>query len=199
MADVLASPAWMTPLPVPTVDRTDKRWKSNAFWRGDVWPPTNYQVATGLAALRRSPHPGIQSLLEISQLGALPLTTEDVLAIVERERPHGVIVQFGGQTPLSLSLPLERAGVSILRTPPDAIDRAEDREQFQAMLKKLGLVQPENGTATTVTLTPAAAATGTTATNRRAGCQRCRRYSGYRPPSGCRPRPPLYRSRPTPP
>ena len=50
MAEVLASPAWMTPLPVPTVDRTDKRWKSSAFWRGDVWPPTNYQIASGLAA-----------------------------------------------------------------------------------------------------------------------------------------------------
>jgi putative isomerase len=50
MARVLASPAWMTPLPVPTVDRTDKRWKSDAFWRGDVWPPTNYQIASGLAA-----------------------------------------------------------------------------------------------------------------------------------------------------
>lgn len=50
MAAVLASPAWMTPLPVPTVDRTDKRWKSDAFWRGDVWPPTNYQIASGLAA-----------------------------------------------------------------------------------------------------------------------------------------------------
>jgi putative isomerase len=49
MAEVLASPAWMTPLPVPTVDRTDKRWKSDAFWRGDVWPPTNYQIASGLA------------------------------------------------------------------------------------------------------------------------------------------------------
>jgi putative isomerase len=50
MAVVLASPAWQTPLPVPTVERTDKRWKSSAFWRGDVWPPTNYQIATGLAA-----------------------------------------------------------------------------------------------------------------------------------------------------
>jgi putative isomerase len=50
MAEVLASPAWQTPLPVPTVDRSDKRWKSNAFWRGDVWPPTNYQIAGGLAA-----------------------------------------------------------------------------------------------------------------------------------------------------
>jgi len=50
MAEVLGSPAWMTPLPVPTVDRTDERWKSDAFWRGDVWPPTNYQIASGLAA-----------------------------------------------------------------------------------------------------------------------------------------------------
>jgi hypothetical protein len=49
MAEVLASPAWMTPLPVPTVARTDKRWRSDAFWRGDVWPPTNYQIASGLA------------------------------------------------------------------------------------------------------------------------------------------------------
>ena len=49
MAEVLATPAWQTPLPVPTVDRTDARWKSNAFWRGDVWPPTNYQIACGLA------------------------------------------------------------------------------------------------------------------------------------------------------
>ncbi len=50
MAEVLASPAWQTPLPLPTVDRTDRRWKSIAFWRGDVWPPTNYQIASGLAA-----------------------------------------------------------------------------------------------------------------------------------------------------
>ena len=50
MAEVLATPSWQTPLPVPTVDRTDKRWKSSAFWRGDVWPSTNYQIASGLAA-----------------------------------------------------------------------------------------------------------------------------------------------------
>ena len=50
MAEVLRTPAWQTPLPVPTVDRTDKRWKSDAFWRGDVWPSTNYQIASGLAA-----------------------------------------------------------------------------------------------------------------------------------------------------
>jgi glycogen debranching enzyme len=49
MAEVLATPAWQTPLPVPTVDRTDRRWKSGAFWRGDVWPSTNYQIARGLA------------------------------------------------------------------------------------------------------------------------------------------------------
>ncbi|HYS44180.1 MAG TPA: carbamoyl-phosphate synthase large subunit, partial [Geobacteraceae bacterium] len=76
-----------------------------------------------------------------------PLTYEDVLNIVETERPDGVIVQFGGQTPLKLAVPLERAGVPIIGTSPDAIDRAEDRERFQEMLHKLGLRQPENGTA----------------------------------------------------
>ena len=50
MAEVLATPEWMTPLPVPTVDHTDKRWKSDDFWRGDVWPSPNYQIASGLAA-----------------------------------------------------------------------------------------------------------------------------------------------------
>ncbi len=79
-----------------------------------------------------------------------PLTLEDVLAIVERERPLGVIVQFGGQTPLRLAVPLERAGVTILGTPPDAIDRAEDRERFARLLRKLDLRQPENGTARSV-------------------------------------------------
>jgi carbamoyl-phosphate synthase large subunit len=77
-----------------------------------------------------------------------PLTQEDVLNIVEKERPVGVIVQFGGQTPLKLALPLQKAGVSILGTPPDAIDRAEDRERFKQVLQKLGLNQPPNGTAT---------------------------------------------------
>ncbi len=72
-----------------------------------------------------------------------PLTLEDVLAIAEREKPFGVIVQFGGQTPLKLAVPLERAGVSILGTSPDAIDRAEDRERFNAMVEKLGLKQPK--------------------------------------------------------
>ncbi len=77
-----------------------------------------------------------------------PLTLEDVLHIVERERPEGVIVQFGGQTPLNLAVPLQQCGVKILGTSPDSIDRAEDRERFKVLLDKLGLVQPENGTAT---------------------------------------------------
>ncbi len=76
-----------------------------------------------------------------------PLTLEDVLSIIERERPYGVIVQFGGQTPLKLAVPLEREGVRILGTPPDAIDRAEDRERFRQLLNKLGLRQPDSGTA----------------------------------------------------
>ena len=79
-----------------------------------------------------------------------PLTLEDVLNIVQREQPHGVIVQFGGQTPLKLAVPLERAGVPILGTPPDAIDRAEDRERFKRMLERLDLRQPANGTARSV-------------------------------------------------
>jgi carbamoyl-phosphate synthase large subunit len=79
-----------------------------------------------------------------------PLTREDVLGIVAREKPEGIIVQFGGQTPLKLAVPLERAGVRILGTSPDSIDRAEDRERFAALLSKLGLKQPPNGTARTV-------------------------------------------------
>jgi carbamoyl-phosphate synthase large subunit len=79
-----------------------------------------------------------------------PLTREDVLHIVETENPFGVIVQFGGQTPLNLAAALAAAGVPILGTRPESIDRAEDRELFQAMLKKLGLKQPANGTAMTV-------------------------------------------------
>jgi carbamoyl-phosphate synthase large subunit len=76
-----------------------------------------------------------------------PLTLEDVLEIVAKERPEGVIVQLGGQTPLRLAVPLERAGVPILGTPPDAIDRAEDRERFDAVLEKLGLARPPSGVA----------------------------------------------------
>ncbi len=79
-----------------------------------------------------------------------PLTHEDVLHIVETESPMGVIVQFGGQTPLNLSVGLHAAGVPILGTQPDSIDRAEDRKLFQAMLNKLGLIQPANGTALNV-------------------------------------------------
>ena len=76
-----------------------------------------------------------------------PLTFEDVMNIIEKEKPEGIIVQFGGQTPLNLAVPLMRAGVKILGTSPDAIDRAEDRERFQALIDKLGLLQAENGTA----------------------------------------------------
>jgi carbamoyl-phosphate synthase large subunit len=75
-----------------------------------------------------------------------PLTLEDVLNIVERENPDGVIVQFGGQTPLKLALPLERAGVKIIGTSPDSIDLAEDRERFKQLLDRLGLKQPMSGT-----------------------------------------------------
>ncbi len=77
-----------------------------------------------------------------------PLTLEDVLNIVEEEKPAGVIVQFGGQTPLKLALPLMKAGVPIIGTSPKDIDRAEDRKLFAAMIRKLKLRQPANGTAT---------------------------------------------------
>jgi carbamoyl-phosphate synthase large subunit len=79
-----------------------------------------------------------------------PLTEEDVLNIVDREQPMGVVVQFGGQTPLKLALPLERAGVPILGTTPDAIDRAEDRERFRDLLQRLDLKQPASGMARSV-------------------------------------------------
>ncbi len=78
-----------------------------------------------------------------------PLTFEDVISIVQKENPDGVIVQFGGQTPLKLAVPLEKAGVKIIGTSPDSIDRAENRERFNKLVKKLGLRQPESGTATT--------------------------------------------------
>ncbi len=81
-----------------------------------------------------------------------PLTAEDVIELVEVERSNGellgLIVQFGGQTPLKLAKPLEAAGIPILGTSPDAIDLAEDRERFQKLIHKLGLSQPDNGTAT---------------------------------------------------
>ena len=82
-----------------------------------------------------------------------PVTLEDVLAIVDLEKPKGVIVQFGGQTPLKLARALEAHGVPIIGTTPDAIDRAEDRERFQKMIQKLELKQPNN---TTVRSTEAA-------------------------------------------
>ncbi len=75
-----------------------------------------------------------------------PVTLEDVLSIIELEQPVGVIVQFGGQTPLNLARDLEAAGVPIIGTSPDAIDRAEDRERFQQMIRKLSLTQPPNTT-----------------------------------------------------
>jgi carbamoyl-phosphate synthase large subunit len=71
-----------------------------------------------------------------------PLTLEDVLEVIETEQPTGVIVQFGGQTPLKLAVALEAAGAPIIGTPPDAIDRAEDRERFDAVLEKLGIERP---------------------------------------------------------
>ncbi|WP_339675663.1 carbamoyl-phosphate synthase large subunit [uncultured Gimesia sp.] len=77
-----------------------------------------------------------------------PLTTEDVLNICDRMKPDGVIVQFGGQTPLNLARGLEAAGVNIIGTSPEMIDAAEDRERFQAILEKLELHQPPNGIAT---------------------------------------------------
>jgi carbamoyl-phosphate synthase large subunit len=78
-----------------------------------------------------------------------PVTLEDVLEIVAKEKPVGVIVQYGGQTPLKLALELERAGVPIIGTSPDSIDIAEDRERFQKLLQQLGLRQPPNRTART--------------------------------------------------
>ncbi|MDD5064581.1 MAG: carbamoyl-phosphate synthase large subunit [Phycisphaerae bacterium] len=78
-----------------------------------------------------------------------PLTYEDVMSIVEKEKPDGVIVQFGGQTPLKLAVPLEKAGVKIIGTSPDSIACAEDRKRFNNLVKKLKLCQPDSGTATT--------------------------------------------------
>ncbi len=79
-----------------------------------------------------------------------PLTLEDVLEIVRWERPTGVVVQLGGQTPLRLTKPLEAEGVPILGTSPDAIDIAEDRERFEGLVRRLGVTQPANGTARSV-------------------------------------------------
>jgi len=79
-----------------------------------------------------------------------PLTFEDVMAVVENEKPDGVILQFGGQTPLKLAGPLNRANVPIIGTSPDSIDLAEDRKRFGSLLRDLGIRQPENDTALSV-------------------------------------------------
>jgi carbamoyl-phosphate synthase large subunit len=79
-----------------------------------------------------------------------PLTVEDVLSIYEKEQPEGVIVQFGGQTPLNISQELAAAGVKILGTSPDVIDLAEDRDRFRHMMRKLGIPQPDSGMASTI-------------------------------------------------
>ena len=77
-----------------------------------------------------------------------PLTFEDVMNIVDEERPEGIIVQFGGQTPLNLATRLDEAGAPIIGTSPDSIDLAEDRKRFGSLMRELGIPQPENGTAT---------------------------------------------------
>ena len=79
-----------------------------------------------------------------------PLTFEDVMNIVDVEKPEGVIVQFGGQTPLNLAMRLHHAGVKVIGTSPDSIDLAEDRKRFGSLLKKLGIPQPDNGMAASV-------------------------------------------------
>jgi carbamoyl-phosphate synthase large subunit len=79
-----------------------------------------------------------------------PLTVEDVLSIYAKEKPEGVMVQFGGQTPLNIARQLQDAGVKIIGTSPDTIDLAEDREQFNSMMTKLGIPQPESGMARTI-------------------------------------------------
>ena len=76
-----------------------------------------------------------------------PLTLEDVLAVIDVEEPEGIIVHYGGQTPLKLAAALEKSGANIIGTSPDSIDLAEDRERFQKMIQKLGLKQPVNGAA----------------------------------------------------
>ncbi|MFN3531595.1 MAG: carbamoyl-phosphate synthase large subunit [Candidatus Brocadia sp.] len=80
-----------------------------------------------------------------------PLTLEDVLEIIDKEKPEGIIVQFGGQTPLKLAIPLEKEGVKILGTSPESIDIAEDRERFATLMNRLNLRQPDNGCARSAT------------------------------------------------
>ncbi|MGD8449441.1 MAG: carbamoyl-phosphate synthase large subunit, partial [Desulfobacterales bacterium] len=80
-----------------------------------------------------------------------PLTVEDVLSIYQKEKPEGIIVQFGGQTPLNIANELTQAGVNILGTSPETIDLSEDRDRFRKLMRKLGIPQPESGMAGTVT------------------------------------------------
>src|SRR4029434_9210344 len=82
-----------------------------------------------------------------SRLYFEPLTVEDVLEVIEVEQPEGVIAQFGGQTPLRIAADLKEAGVKLLGTPVEAIDLAEDRERFGALLRKLGIAHPPYGIA----------------------------------------------------
>jgi len=79
-----------------------------------------------------------------------PLTVEDVLSIYEKEKPEGVVVQFGGQTPLNIATELEKMGVKIMGTSPETIDLAEDRDRFRLIMRKLGIPQPESGMASTM-------------------------------------------------
>jgi carbamoyl-phosphate synthase large subunit len=79
-----------------------------------------------------------------------PLTVEDVLSIYEKEKPEGVVVQFGGQTPLTIATELEELGVKIIGTSPETIDLAEDRDRFRLIIRKLGIPQPESGMASTM-------------------------------------------------
>jgi carbamoyl-phosphate synthase large subunit len=87
-----------------------------------------------------------------------PLTVEDVLSIYEKEKPEGVIVQFGGQTPLNIAAELAAAGVAVLGTTPDTIDLAEDRDRFRKIMRKLGIPQPESGMADSLAAARAIAA-----------------------------------------
>ena len=89
-----------------------------------------------------------------------PLTVEDVLNICERSEPMGVIVQFGGQTPLNLARALEAAGVPIIGTSPESIDLAEDRERFRLVIERLGLRQPPNGTGDPTSTRPGGSPSG---------------------------------------
>src|SRR5256714_12342398 len=100
--------------------------------------------------ISRTPEPVPPGLDVSDKVYSEPLTFEDVLEITRWEKPKGVVVQLGGQTPLQLTKALEAAGVPILGTSPDAIDIAEDRERFEELADKLGVTQPPNGIARSV-------------------------------------------------